>query len=106
MAKMNIKTGDTVKVITGKDKDVEGQVIAAYPREGKVKVRGVAVVKKALRPTQMNPNGGIEEREAAIDASNVMLVCPHCGLPTRVGHNVAKDGAKTRVCKKCGKDID
>ena len=105
MAKMKIKTGDKVKVITGKDKGTVAEVIEAAPRNRKIKVKGVAIVKKALRPTQANPNGGFDEREAFIDVSDVMLVCPHCDLPTRVGMKV-EEGKKTRVCKKCGKDID
>ena len=105
MTKMNIKTGDTVKVITGKDKGAQGEVLSVYPDKNRVRVQGINLVKKALRPTQVNPNGGIDTREAPIDASNVMLVCPSCGLPTRF--NVKHDGAKKiRVCKKCGKDID
>ena len=106
MAKMKIKTGDKVKVITGKDKGTVAEVKRAYPAEGKVIVNGVAIVKKAMRPTQVNPNGGIREQEAKIDASNVMLVCPSCDLPTRVGMRVNDEGKKVRVCKKCGKDID
>lgn len=106
MAKLKIKTGDRVMVIEGKDKGTEGEILRALPRENRVVVRGVAMMKKALRPTQANPNGGIEEREAPINASNVMLVCPHCSLPTRVGYRIKDDGKKTRVCKKCGKDID
>ena len=104
MTKMNIKSGDTVKVITGKDKGAQGEVLFAYPQEGRVIVQGVNLVKKALRPTQANPNGGIDTREAPINVSNVMLVCPECGLPTRIGFKVEGD-TKTRVCKKCGKAI-
>ncbi len=104
MTKMNIKAGDTVKVITGKDKGAQGEVLFAYPQKGRVTVQGVNLVKKALRPTQANPNGGIDTREAPIDVSNVMLVCPECGLPTRIGFKVEGD-TKTRVCKKCGKAI-
>ena len=65
MTKMNIKTGDTVKVITGKDKGAQGEVLFAYPEKGRVTVQGVNLVHKALRPTQANPNGGIDTREAA-----------------------------------------
>ena len=106
MAKMNIKSGDTVKVIAGKDKGTQAEVLRTEPSKCRVVVSGVNLVKKALRPTQVNPNGGIDTREAAIDVSNVMLVCPECGLPTRVAHRVDDDGKKHRVCKKCGKDID
>ncbi len=101
MAKMNVKKGDLVEVLSGKDKGKRGEVIVALPSEGKVVVRGVAVVKKAQRPTQTNQQGGIVEKEAAIDVSNVALVCPTCGKATRVGH-AEEDGKKVRVCKKCG----
>ena len=103
--KMNLKSGDKVKVITGKDKGKEGEVIRVIPESGRVVVRDVAIVSKAKRPTQQNQQGGIEKEEAPIDASNVMLVCPQCGLPTRIGVN-RDTGKKVRVCKKCGKDID
>ncbi|MBE5023460.1 50S ribosomal protein L24 [Olsenella sp. DSM 107455] len=99
---MNVKTGDKVVVLSGKDKGKEGQVIRALPAEGKVIVEGVAVVKKAVRPTAQNQQGGFVEKEAAIDVSNVMLVCPKCGKPARVGHDVNDKGDKVRVCKKCG----
>ena len=101
MAKMNVKKGDQVEVLSGKDKGKRGEVIVALPSEGKVVVRGVAVVKKAQRPTQTNQQGGIVEKEAAIDVSNVALVCPTCGKATRVGH-AEEDGKKVRVCRKCG----
>ena len=104
MPKMNIKKGDKVVVLSGKDKGAEGEVLRAMPAEGKVIVEGVAMVKKHQKPTQMGEQGGILEREAAIDASNVMLVCPKCGKPTRVGH-AKVDGKKVRVCKKCGAEI-
>ena len=102
MAKMNVKTGDKVVVLSGKDKGKESVIIRALPAEGKVVVEGVAVVKKAVRPTAQNQQGGFVEKEAAIDVSNVMLVCPKCGKPTRVGHDVDDNGNKVRVCKKCG----
>ena len=101
MAKMNVKKGDQVEVLSGKDKGKRGEVLVALPSEGKVVVRGVAVVKKAQRPTQANQQGGIVEKEVAIDVSNVALVCPTCGKATRVGH-AEEDGKKVRVCKKCG----
>ena len=101
MAKMNVKKGDQVEVLSGKDKGKQGLVLRTYPEEGKVLVEGVAIVKKATRPNQMNQQGGIVEKEAAIDVSNVALVCPTCGKATRVGH-AEEDGKKVRVCKKCG----
>ena len=74
MPKMNVKKGDTVEVISGKDKGKQGLVLRAYPEEGKVLVEGVAIVKKATRPNQMNQQGGIVDKPAKIDVSNVMLV--------------------------------
>ncbi|WP_239471548.1 50S ribosomal protein L24 [Olsenella profusa] len=105
MAKMHVKKGDKVVVLSGKDKGKEGTVLVAKPSEGKVVVEGVAVVKKAMRPTAQNQQGGIVEKEAAIDASNVMVVCPKCGKPSRMGHAVNSEGKKVRVCKKCGAEF-
>ena len=106
MPGMNVKKGDTVKVIAGKDKGKEGEVMSALPKKGRVVVEKVNVVKKAQRPTQANPQGGIMSMEAPINVSNVMLVCPKCSAATRVGHRFDEAGKKHRVCKKCGKDID
>lgn len=101
MAKLNVRKGDTVEVLAGKDKGARGEVIRTYPSEGRVLVRDVAIVKKAIRPDQQNTQGGIKEQESPIDVSNVALVCPECGKATRVGHEgTGKD--KKRVCKKCG----
>ena len=98
---MSIKKGDKVEVLSGKDRGKQGVVLRAIPKAGKVVVEGVAIVKKAVKPTQANQQGGIVSQEAAIDASNVNLVCPECGKRTRVGHE--KDGKnKMRICKKCG----
>ena len=103
MATMKIKKGDLVKVIAGKDKDKDktGKVLSV--KDGKVIVEGVNVVKKHTKPNQMNQNGGIVEKEAAIDVSNVMLLVD--GKATRVGFEV-KDGKKVRVAKATGKVID
>ena len=106
MAGLNVKKGDRVKVIAGKDKGKEGEVIRALPQKGRVVVEKVNMIKKAQRPTQANPQGGIMTMEAPLNASNVMLVCPQCKEATRVGHRFDEAGKKHRVCKKCGKDID
>lgn len=105
MAKMNIKKGDKVLVITGKDRGVEGAVLRTLPAKQRVVVEKVNVVTKAQRPTQMNPQGGLTHLEAPVHVSNVQLVCPKCGKSTRVS-NKRVDGKKIRVCKKCGADID
>ena len=102
MPKMSVKKGDKVQVISGKDKGKQGTVLRALPAEGKVVVEGVAMVKKAQRPTQQNQQGGIIQKEAAIDVSNVMVICPSCGKPTRIGHERDDNNKPVRVCKKCG----
>lgn len=103
MAKLHVKKGDTVRVISGKYKGGEGEVIRAYPATNRVIVEKVNMIKKHLRPTQQNPNGGISEKEATIDASTVMLICPECGKATRVSHIKDEKGNNKRVCKKCKK---
>lgn len=97
--KLHVKKDDNIIVITGKDKGKKGRVIAAYPRENRVLVEGVNMVKKHSRPTQQNPQGGIVEQEAAIHVSNVMLLDPKSGKPTRVGFKVQDNGKKVRVAK-------
>ena len=101
---MKIRRGDKVCVISGKDKGTESEVMAVLPRVNKVVVEKVAVAKKHQRPTQANRQGGIVDIEKPIDASNVMLICPKCKKPVRVG--TKRDGAKKlRVCKKCGEEF-
>ncbi|MBS4749760.1 50S ribosomal protein L24 [Granulicatella sp. zg-ZJ] len=102
---MHVKTGDKVKVLTGKDKGKEGVVTKAFPKKDRVLVEGVNIVKKHQKPTQANPNGGIVEKEAPIHVSNVMLIDPATNQPTRVGYKVV-DGKKVRVSKKTGEAID
>ncbi len=103
---MNIKKGDKVKVLSGKDKGKEGVVLRALPQKERVVVEKVNMIKKAMRPTQQNPQGGISTMEAPIHVSNVMVICPECKQPTRTGKKRDENGKKIRVCKKCGKDID
>lgn len=98
-----IKKGDTVKVIAGKDKDKEGKVISVNPKKGAVLVEGVNMVTKHTKPSMSNQQGGIENKEAWIDASNVMVM--HEGKVTRIGFKV-EDGKKVRVAKTTGKVID
>lgn len=106
MNSMNIKKGDKVKVLAGKDKGKEGVVLRSLPQKQRVVVEKVNMIKKALRPTQQNPQGGISSLEAPLHVSNVMLVCPACKQATRVSSRRDENGKKIRVCKKCGKDID
>lgn len=104
--KLHVKKDDSVIVITGKDKGKKGRVIAAYPRENRVLVEGVNMVKKHAKPTQANPQGGILNQEAPIHVSNVMLIDPKSGKPTRVGYKVEANGNKVRIAKKSGEAID
>lgn len=106
MNSMHIKKGDRVKVLAGKDKGKESVVLRALPQKQRVVVEKVQVAKKAMRPTQQNPQGGISSVELPIHVSNVMLMCPECKQATRVSSRVNEEGKKVRVCKKCGKDID
>lgn len=103
---MHVKTSNKVIVITGKDKGKEGKVIAALPKVGKVIVENVAMVTKHQKSRAQGQPGGIIQKEAAIDASNVMLVCQKCGKPSRYSIKRLDDGKKIRVCKKCGEQID
>jgi large subunit ribosomal protein L24 len=102
MAKLHVRKGDTVKVLSGKDAGATGEIIRALPKDGRVVVKGVAMMKKSVRPSQANPRGGIVTKEAPISVSRVQLICPKCGKPTRVGHAFDAEGKKVRVCKKCG----
>lgn len=101
MNKLHVKRGDTVVVISGKDKDKKGEVLVAMPKEGKVIVKGVNIVTKHQKPNARNREGGIIHQEAPIHASNVMLYCKNCNKPTRIAHKILENGAKVRVCKHC-----
>lgn len=105
MASLDIQRNDTVQVISGSDRDKKGRVLRVFPDTGRLLVEHVRVVKKHLRENpQRRIKGGIAEQEAPILRSNVMLVCPNCNKPTRVGHKFEGD-TKVRVCKKCGGTI-
>ena len=103
--KMTIKNGDTVYVITGKDKGKTGKVSAVYSDKNKVLVENVNIVTKHKKPKSQQDKGGIVKKPAPIDASNVMVVCPVCNKATRIAHKEI-DGKKARVCKKCGASLD
>ncbi len=102
MNKLHIKTGDTVAIISGRDKGNKGKVLAVSKDEKKVIVEGQNIVTKHVKPRKQGEIGGLVKAEAAMYASKVMPVCPKCGKPTRVGHKIDKDGKKTRVCKQDG----
>lgn len=105
IVKLNVKKGDKVLVLSGKDKGKEGKIIEALPKKGKVVVEGVNEVKRHTKPNAKNPQGGIVKKAAPLAACKVMLVCPACSKATRVGHKEV-NGKNVRVCKKCGEVID
>ncbi len=103
--KLKVRTGDTVKVISGKDKDKKGKILSADPKAGKIIVEGVNMVTKHKKPRKAGEAGGIIHQEAPIYASKVMVVCPKCGAATRVGRKVLPDGEIVRICKKCEENL-
>jgi len=111
LAKMKIKKGDTVLIITGKDKGKQGTVSRAMPQDNKVIVEGLNIVKKHVRPQGQTRQGGVIEKAMPIQVSNTMLICTECGEPTRVAHDRRPMGSDqklrpVRVCKKCHKVIE
>jgi large subunit ribosomal protein L24 len=105
MAGLKIRKGDRVRVLTGKDRGKEGEVMRAIPAAGKVIVDGVNVARKHQRPTRATQQGGIIDKDMPLPVANVALVCPSCGKPTRVGYKIDASGQKARVCKRCGGEI-
>ena len=99
--KVHVKTGDTVVVISGRDKGKKGKVLAVSPKEGKVIVEKLNMVSKHVKPRRIGEAGGIVKAESAIYACKVQVVCPRCGKQTRVGHKLLADGKKERICVKC-----
>jgi len=102
---MHVKTGDTVIVISGRDKGKKGKILAVSPKEGKVIVEGLNIVSKHIKPRKMGQQGGIVKAESAIYASKVMLVDPESGKRTRVGYKLLSDGTKVRIAKKSGAQL-
>ena len=98
---MNVKKGDTVIVLSGKDKGKQGKVLGTVPSEAKVVVEGINMVTCHVKPRKQGETGGIVKREAALAACKVQVVCPKCSKATRVSYKI-ENGKKTRVCKKCG----
>lgn len=105
-AKIHVKKDDMVKIIAGKEKGKTGKVLRVFPAKGRVVVESLNVVKRHTRPSQVNPEGGIVEKEAPMSISNVMLVCASCNEATRTGIRRLEDGSKARYCKKCNASVD
>lgn len=103
--KIHVRSGDTVVILSGKDKGKQGKVIGVSPKEQKLIVEGCNIVKKHVKPRRMGQPGGIVEAESAMYACKAQLVCPKCKKPTRVAHRFLQDGSKERQCKKCGESF-
>lgn len=101
-----LKKGDIVKVLSGNYKGKSGRILKVFPESGRAIVEGVNMVKIHRRATDTNPQGGIEEKEASINISNLILVCPRCGHSTRVVYAFVEGGGKVRVCQKCHERVD
>jgi large subunit ribosomal protein L24 len=102
-----IRKNDNVVVVTGKDRGKRGRVLKVLPTSNRVLVESVNFLKRHVRPNpQKNIKGGVVEREASLHASNVQIVCPECGAPTRIGHQLLGDGRKIRICRKCDGAVD
>jgi len=104
---ISIRKGDNVRVMTGKDAGKNGRVLSVNPRKNTVIVEHANIIKRHTRPNPAkNIKGGIVEREAPINVSNVMIVCSGCGKHARIGRNLLPDGSRVRVCKRCGTTLD
>lgn len=99
---MKVVKNDTVQVISGNSKGKKGKVLKVFPREQRVIVEGVNFIKRHTKKSQKNPQGGIIEKEAPIHVSNVLVICPKCSHPARIGRKVLEDGKRIRNCKSCG----
>lgn len=103
---MRLKKNDTVRVISGEDKGKEGKILKVFPDKHRIIVEKVNMIKRHTRPSKAVPQGGIIEKEAPINETNVMLVCPKTGKPTRIGKQVLSDGSRARVSRKSGDMIN
>ncbi|MBI2215920.1 MAG: 50S ribosomal protein L24 [Candidatus Rokubacteria bacterium] len=106
MPSAHVRRGDTVGVISGRERGKRGKVLRVLHDKGRVLVENVNMIKKHQRPTQKVRQGGIIEREGPLPLSNVLLMCARCDRPVRHGIKVLADGRKQRVCKRCGESID
>jgi len=104
--KLHVKKDDLVMVIAGKEKGKSGKIVRVLPDSGRILVENLNIVKRHSRPTRGNAQGGIIEKEAPLDASNVQMLCKGCNKPARTGIRVLQDGSKARFCKKCNEILD
>jgi large subunit ribosomal protein L24 len=101
-----LRKGDNVQVITGEDKGKTGKILKVFPEKKRAIVEGINVVKRHTKPSPKNQQGGILEKESSIDISNIMLVCPKSGKPTRIGSKVLENGERVRFSKKAKESIE
>ena len=104
MAATDIRKNDEVQVIAGKDRGKRGRVVNVLPKKNRVMVEGIARATRHTRPSKRNQQGGLVLQEQFIDLSNVLVVCRHCGKPTRIGHRI-EDDVKGRICRHCEGDL-
>ena len=103
---LGIKKDDTVMVKVGAEKGKRGRVINVFPKKNRCLVERLNMIKKHMKPNKKYTQGGIIEKEASIHRSNVVLICPKCDKPTKIGHKILESGSKVRVCRKCGEVDD
>lgn len=102
----HIRKDDFVRIISGKERGKQGKVLRVFPKEGRLTVERINMIKRHTRPARQLQQGGIIEREGKMHISNVMLVCSKCARGVRVGHHFLEDGKKVRVCRRCGEVLD
>ncbi len=106
---MKIKKNDKVLIISGKDRGKTGKVLRVFPKEGRILVEGVNIVKKHQKPKREGEKGQVIQLPKPIDVSNVKIICPHCGKASRIGYKIIlkdkKQKMKIRICKKCGQEL-
>jgi large subunit ribosomal protein L24 len=103
---LGVKKNDTVLVVAGAEKGKKGRVLSVEPKMDRLLIESVNMIKKHMKPNKQYSQGGIIEKEAPVHRSNVMLVCPKCDKPTRIGCSILEDGKKIRACKQCGEVVD
>jgi len=103
---LGLKKNDTVLVVAGAEKGKKGRVLSVEPKMERLLIESVNMIKKHMKPNKQYSQGGIIEKEAPVHRSNVMLVCPKCDKPTRIGCSILEDGKKIRACKQCGEVVD
>ena len=103
---LEIKKNDTVQIISGDEKGKKGRVLSMLSKDDRIIVEGINMIKRHMKPSKKYSQGGIIEKEAAVNRSNIMLVCPKCDKPTKIGNKILENDKKIRLCKKCGEVIE